>query len=63
MKSRFHVNAVKKYMSKRFKELLVSISNNKMEVQKEELNQHFKDWMNEGNSEQIDDVCVIGIKI
>ncbi|MES2592694.1 MAG: tetratricopeptide repeat protein [Bacteroidota bacterium] len=51
----------KKYMSKQLKELLVSLSDLPMDRQKERLSQEFNRW--KGNLEQVDDVCVIGIKV
>ena len=51
----------KKFMYKPFKELLLSIQNKTMEEQKIVLEQHFENW--KGNLEQVDDVCVIGIRI
>lgn len=51
----------KKFKSKPFKELLLSISNNSLDKQKELIEKHFIEW--KGNLEQIDDVCVIGVKI
>lgn len=51
----------KKFMYKPFKELLLSIQTKKMEEQKEILEQHFESW--KGNLEQVDDVCIIGVRI
>lgn len=51
----------KKFKSKAFKELLLSIQDKKMEEQKLILNNNFENWR--GKLEQIDDVCVIGVKI
>ncbi|HEY9083805.1 MAG TPA: SpoIIE family protein phosphatase [Vicingaceae bacterium] len=51
----------KKFMYKPFKELLLSIQNKTMEEQKIVLEQHFKNWR--GSIEQVDDVCVIGVRI
>lgn len=51
----------KKFMYKPFKELLLSIQEKTMDEQKIVLEQHFKNW--KGSSEQVDDVCVIGVKI
>jgi tetratricopeptide (TPR) repeat protein len=51
----------KKFMYKPFKELLLSIQEKTMEEQKIMLEQHFENW--KGGLEQIDDVCVIGVRI
>jgi len=51
----------KKYKSKAFKELLLSIQSQSMEHQKVSIDTAFENWR--GDLEQIDDVCVIGIKI
>ena len=50
----------KKLKSKNFKTLLLKIHNLEMEKQKTELYTFFNNWKK--NSEQLDDVCVIGIK-
>ena len=50
----------KKFMYKPFKELLLSIQNKTMEEQKIVLEQHFENWR--GSLEQVDDVCVIGVR-
>lgn len=51
----------KKFKPARFKELLLSIRNETMENQKELINKAFDVW--KGNLEQVDDVCVIGIRL
>ena len=51
----------KKFKYKPFKELLLSICKEPLDKQKELLDKHFEQW--KGNLEQIDDVCVIGVKI
>lgn len=51
----------KKLKSKRFKEKLVECVDLPMEQQKEYLSTYFKSW--KGNLDQLDDVCVMGIKI
>jgi serine phosphatase RsbU (regulator of sigma subunit) len=51
----------KKFMYKPFKELLLSIQDKTMDEQKIVLEQHFESW--KGNLEQVDDVCVIGIRV
>ena len=50
----------KKYKSKRFKEFLLSIKDEDMDVQRELLNKEYEFWR--GDLEQIDDVCVIGVR-
>jgi serine phosphatase RsbU (regulator of sigma subunit) len=51
----------KKLKYKPFKEILLSISNQNMANQKNELESFFTAW--KGNLEQIDDVCVIGVRV
>jgi len=51
----------KKIMRKQFKEILIDGSEMNAEKQKEKLAQTFKSW--KGNLEQIDDVCIIGVRI
>ena len=46
--------------SKAFRELLLSIQEKSMEQQKEILDKAFENW--KGSLEQIDDICVIGVK-
>ena len=51
----------KKLKYKPFKKLLVSMKKESMENQLKKLNNHFETW--KGNLEQVDDVCVIGVRI
>lgn len=51
----------KKLKSKRFKEKLIECSSLPIEEQKNELQKYFNAW--KGNLEQLDDICVLGIKI
>lgn len=51
----------KKFMYKKLKELLISISDLPMEDQKEKLQQELYDW--KGSMEQVDDVTIIGIRV
>ena len=51
----------KKFMYKPFKELLMSLANEPMEKQKKQIDKTFEDWKR--HYEQIDDVCVIGVRI
>jgi serine phosphatase RsbU (regulator of sigma subunit) len=53
----------KKFMIKRFKNLLLSLEDQAMEKQKKVLEKTLTDWMDEGKEEQIDDVCVIGVRL
>ena len=48
----------RKFMSKRFQELLLKIHKYPMSEQKEELNKAFNDW--KGDNKQTDDILVIG---
>jgi len=52
----------KKLMTKKFKEVLLSIQDKSMEEQGEYLHQFITDWMG-GEFEQVDDMMVIGIRI
>jgi len=51
----------KKFMSKKFKELLLSIYQKPMKEQRDILDTTIEDW--KGNVEQIDDILVIGIRV
>ena len=51
----------KKFMYKKLKELLISISQKQMHEQKQLLINNLNDWR--GDLEQVDDVCIVGIKI
>lgn len=51
----------KKLKTSNFKKLLLSIQNENMQTQKQLIDDAFEKWR--GNLEQLDDVCVIGIKI
>jgi serine phosphatase RsbU (regulator of sigma subunit) len=50
----------KKYMVKRFNDLLCSIHVYSMQEQQSELNRAFEEWR--GPHEQVDDVLVVGMK-
>lgn len=52
---------VKKFNRERFKNLLSSISEMPMERQKKELTFSYENW--KGKQDQIDDVCVIGVRV
>ena len=51
----------KKFKSKAFRELLLSIQDKAMEEQKATIDETFETW--KGDLEQIDDVCVIGVRV
>ena len=51
----------KKFKYKQLNELLMAIHQKPMMEQKDKLTQAFKDW--KGELEQIDDVCVFGLKV
>jgi len=51
----------KKFKAKAFRELLLSIQDKAMEEQKKSIDEAFETW--KGDLEQIDDVCVIGIRV
>jgi serine phosphatase RsbU (regulator of sigma subunit) len=51
----------KKFKAKAFRELLLSINQKPMEEQKQIINETFETWR--GEIEQIDDVCIIGVRV
>ena len=51
----------KKFKHKQLQELLLSISNEPLEIQKQKLSDVFDNW--KGNLEQVDDVCLIGVRV
>ncbi len=51
----------KKFMYKPFKRLLTDLSTLKVKTQEKKLFYHFDEW--KGELEQIDDVCIIGVRI
>ncbi len=51
----------KKFKSKAFRELLISIQNLSLSEQKTIIDDTFENWR--GSIEQIDDVCVIGVRV
>ncbi|MCH2223493.1 MAG: SpoIIE family protein phosphatase [Crocinitomicaceae bacterium] len=51
----------KKFNRKRFRNLLRSIENEEMDVQKKKLLLSYNNW--KGDQEQIDDVCIVGVKV
>ncbi len=51
----------KKFKAAAFRTLLLSIQDKPMQEQQKVINTAFEDWR--GNLEQIDDVCIIGVKI
>ncbi|MDB4533565.1 SpoIIE family protein phosphatase [Vicingaceae bacterium] len=51
----------KKFKAKAFRTLLLSVQSESMERQRELINEAFENWR--GNLEQIDDVCVIGVRV
>ena len=52
---------LKKYMAKRLKKFLFSIADQPMYNQRKLLLQEFNDWRKE--TDQVDDVCIIGVKV
>ena len=53
--------AGKKFKTKKMEELFVQTVSDNMENQAEQIRSEFKSW--KGHLEQIDDVCVIGIRV
>ena len=52
----------KKYGYKRFRDKLLSMRETSLLMQKKELNTEIKSWMSQTKEEQLDDICVVGIK-
>lgn len=51
----------KKYMTRKFRDLILTTSELKMEDQKQRLQKEFKSW--KGDTEQTDDIIVLGIQL
>jgi serine phosphatase RsbU (regulator of sigma subunit) len=51
----------KKFMSKKFKDFLVSICNNPMETQHDLIQHQFHNW--KGPLDQVDDICIVGVAV
>ena len=51
----------KKYMTTKFRKYLASISHHSMEEQHEMLEREFQQW--KGDHDQIDDVCIMGVRV
>jgi serine phosphatase RsbU (regulator of sigma subunit) len=51
----------KKFKSVNYRKLLLSIQDKNMTEQKEVLTQTFKEW--KGNLDQVDDVCIVGVRV
>ncbi len=51
----------KKFKHKHLQQLLLSIASEPMDIQKQKLNDVFDNW--KGNLEQVDDVCLIGLRV
>jgi serine phosphatase RsbU (regulator of sigma subunit)/HAMP domain-containing protein len=51
----------KKFMLNNFKQLLLEIHNRPLETQKEILDARFESW--KGSLDQVDDICVMGVKV
>ncbi|TAH20792.1 MAG: GAF domain-containing protein [Cytophagales bacterium] len=53
----------RKFMTKRFRELLFELHSKPMDVQKQLIGETLESWMAEGNSPQIDDILVMGFRV
>lgn len=51
----------KKFKAANFKKLLLTVQNESMESQRTSINKAFEEW--KGSLEQLDDVCVIGVRL
>ncbi len=51
----------KKYKSLKFQDFLLSIQEENMRKQRELLNKEIEEW--KGELEQIDDICIMGVRI
>lgn len=51
----------KKFKTANFKKLMLSIQNESMEKQRSMINERFEEW--KGDREQIDDICIIGVRV
>jgi serine phosphatase RsbU (regulator of sigma subunit) len=51
----------KKMTKKRFRDQIIAVQANHMKDQKQILSSYFENW--KGNNDQIDDICIIGIRI
>src|ERR1700741_5658483 len=51
----------KKFKYKQLEEVLLSLAQHPMEDQKQKLRQSFENW--KGKLEQVDDVCIIGVRV
>ena len=50
-----------RFYIKRFKQFFLTIHENDLDQQKAALNEEFEVWR--GSEEQVDDVCVIGVRV
>ncbi|MBL7920549.1 MAG: tetratricopeptide repeat protein [Bacteroidia bacterium] len=57
----FGGEGAKKFKASKFKKLLLSVNSSDMEQQQKLIDNAFYDW--KGQLEQVDDICIIGIKI
>ena len=53
----------RKFMIKHMRELLLEIHTRPAAEQREILNSRIEQWMKDGNTEQTDDILVIGFKL
>lgn len=53
----------KKFMVKRFRELLFSISDKSMAEQKNVLENNINQWIEEGSQKQTDDITIVGVRL
>lgn len=63
LQDQFGGRPVKKFMGKKFRQLLKALYRLPMQEQQRELEECIYNWMETGNQEQIDDMLVVGVRL